>query len=279
MFCILTPVLAIPIMLSLGYGMRPRKADPTAPVVVPPPRAAGKSFGAKFMSVFWQLDFVGLLLFVAGAGMILVTITIANGKGSKWSDRESPSPSSTPKAVPDAYSQLFQLTVSRFSSSEVFAPSPSFCGRSTPLVTPSSPSPSSPTAPSSFASSSPWSTLLLEESSVDTSTPSWSLPATNRPSRPLASVPLLPSPALSARPSLESSCATLATSSLSSSLDSASRFLLSVRCFSRCHSLGADVRLHLSGLMIRYRGSTNSQGDLAMVQVVRGIGSGFIGFP
>lgn len=88
MFCILTPALAIPIMLSLGYGMRPRKKDSNAPVVVPPPRAAGKSFGAKFMSVFWQLDFVGLLLFVAGAGMILVTITIANGRGSKWSDGE-----------------------------------------------------------------------------------------------------------------------------------------------------------------------------------------------
>jgi MFS transporter, SIT family, siderophore-iron:H+ symporter len=88
MFCILTPALAIPIVFALGYGMRPRKKDPNAPVVTPPPRAAGKSFGAKFMSVFWQLDFVGLLLFVAGAGMILVTITIANGKGSKWSDGE-----------------------------------------------------------------------------------------------------------------------------------------------------------------------------------------------
>lgn len=31
--------------------------------------------------------------------------------------------------------------------------------------------------------------------------------------------------------------------------------------------------------MIRYRGSTNSQVELAMVQVVRGVGAGFIGFP
>merc|ERR1712225_204674 len=40
----------------------------------------------KAKSIFWQLDAVGLLLLVAGAGMVLVTITIANGRGSKWSD-------------------------------------------------------------------------------------------------------------------------------------------------------------------------------------------------
>lgn len=31
--------------------------------------------------------------------------------------------------------------------------------------------------------------------------------------------------------------------------------------------------------MIRFRTSTNSQAELAIVQVVRGIGSGCIGFP
>ena len=86
MFAILTPVLAIPIILTLGVGMRKHKTDPNAAPVVMAPRAPGKSFGAKCRSVFWQLDLVGLLLLVAGSGMILVTVTIANGKGSKWSD-------------------------------------------------------------------------------------------------------------------------------------------------------------------------------------------------
>ena len=88
MFALLTPVLAIPIMLTLGVGMRKVKKDETVPVVQAP-RAPGKSFSAKFLSVFWQLDFPGLLLLVAGAGMVLVTVTIANGRGSKWSDGES----------------------------------------------------------------------------------------------------------------------------------------------------------------------------------------------
>merc|ERR1712093_767809 len=51
-----------------------------------PGASAKLPFSKKAKSIFWQLDAVGLLLLVAGAGMVLVTITIANGRGSKWSD-------------------------------------------------------------------------------------------------------------------------------------------------------------------------------------------------
>lgn len=110
MFTILVPVLAIPIMLTLGIGMRKSKSDVKTHVV---PRAAdgsAPSLWQKTVSVFWSLDVIGLLLMVAGfgalffgtssrrllfahkrpstfsAGMVLCTVTIANGKGSKWSD-------------------------------------------------------------------------------------------------------------------------------------------------------------------------------------------------
>ncbi|GAA6023215.1 hypothetical protein JCM10207_004482 [Rhodosporidiobolus poonsookiae] len=88
MFCILTPVLATPIMLTLGIGMRKSKKAVDEPIEVAP-RAQKKSLRESLVSIFWQLDLIGLLLFVGGAGMLLVIITIANGKGSHWSDAHS----------------------------------------------------------------------------------------------------------------------------------------------------------------------------------------------
>ncbi|GJN91562.1 hypothetical protein Rhopal_004585-T1 [Rhodotorula paludigena] len=85
MFTILVPVLATPIMLTLGIGMRQTKAQAQAKLARP---AGGdqRTLWQKTVSAFWQLDVIGLLLFVAGWGMLLVIITIANGKGSHWSD-------------------------------------------------------------------------------------------------------------------------------------------------------------------------------------------------
>merc|ERR1711939_475454 len=82
MFCILTPVLAVPIMLTLGIGMRKSEGNKVQVVAPTTPGASAKlPFSKKAKSIFWQLDAVGLLLLVAGAGMVLVTITIANGRG------------------------------------------------------------------------------------------------------------------------------------------------------------------------------------------------------
>ncbi|BGP28642.1 hypothetical protein JCM10296v2_000378 [Rhodotorula toruloides] len=87
MFCILTPALAVPVMLTLGIGMRKsKKAVEPAPVSNGAPR---RSFRQKTVSVFWSLDIIGLLLLVGGFGMLLTIITIANGKGSHWNDPHS----------------------------------------------------------------------------------------------------------------------------------------------------------------------------------------------
>jgi len=99
----MTPVLTIPVMLTLGIGMRKSKKE-EGDVEQTPQRSVGdkvksvfstkhdeshrprRTLWQKTQSIFWQLDLFGLLLFVAGFGMILVTVTIANGKGSHWSD-------------------------------------------------------------------------------------------------------------------------------------------------------------------------------------------------
>ncbi|GAA5901625.1 hypothetical protein JCM6882_006027 [Rhodosporidiobolus microsporus] len=90
MFCILTPALAIPVMLSLGIGMRKVKNEEGKTAVVPR-RSDGsrRSIWDQMVAIFWQLDLIGLLLLVGGFGMVLTIITIANGKGSHWSDPHS----------------------------------------------------------------------------------------------------------------------------------------------------------------------------------------------
>ena len=96
MFCILTPVLAVPIITTLSIAMRVRKSD--ADYVRPPPRRQ-ETWEKTLVAFFWQLDLVGLLLFVGGAAMVLVTITLANSRTARWSDGQCsllwPSPSLT----------------------------------------------------------------------------------------------------------------------------------------------------------------------------------------
>ena len=40
----------------------------------------------RWIGYFHELDVIGLVLLIAGAGMILITISTANGNGSRWSD-------------------------------------------------------------------------------------------------------------------------------------------------------------------------------------------------
>lgn len=111
----MTPVLATPIILVLYKGTRPSRmkraelragrsqdqpsrSEAVATFLKCPDRArwaniwarqAGrKSIRAEALSLFWQLDTIGLLLCVLGFGLFFVTITIANGPTSEWSDRE-----------------------------------------------------------------------------------------------------------------------------------------------------------------------------------------------
>lgn len=88
MFCILIPVIATPIILTLYILMREQPFDSEnceERIVIP---KAVQSWKASTISVFWQLDLVGLVLLVGGFGLLLVTITMANSKTTTWSSRE-----------------------------------------------------------------------------------------------------------------------------------------------------------------------------------------------
>lgn len=65
MFCIMTPVLAIPIIVTLGIGMReskkPEKIEAAAQVAL---HRGKPSLRTRAIEIFWQLDFVGLVLLV-----------------------------------------------------------------------------------------------------------------------------------------------------------------------------------------------------------------------
>ena len=88
MFCVLTPVLAIPIIITLTVGMRETKAQ----LLLRSKKPLNFSLIAvkkAVLNVLWKLDIVGLVLLVVGAGLFLVAITLANGRTSRWYDGES----------------------------------------------------------------------------------------------------------------------------------------------------------------------------------------------
>lgn len=92
MFAIITPVMAIPIIAALATGSRQRKradveetdSDSNSPITV----IEHLPWKERAVSLFWQLDLIGLLLLIGGAGMFLVTITLANNKTKSWGDGE-----------------------------------------------------------------------------------------------------------------------------------------------------------------------------------------------
>lgn len=90
MFAIITPVLAVPIIAVLATGSRARKVadveekEKVQEITV----VESLPWKQRAVSLFWQLDLIGLLLFIGGAGMFLVTITLANNKTKSWADGE-----------------------------------------------------------------------------------------------------------------------------------------------------------------------------------------------
>jgi SIT family siderophore-iron:H+ symporter-like MFS transporter len=92
MFIILTPVLAMPITLTLW---RYSRLDQVARTEVRAEKVARADVPLKTRlwagtkSIFWQLDFVGLFLFTIGFGLFFTTITLANSRTSRWSDAHS----------------------------------------------------------------------------------------------------------------------------------------------------------------------------------------------
>ena len=87
MFCILTPVLAIPIIVTLTIGMRETKTQLLARSKKPL-NFSPSGIKRGVVNVFWKLDLVGLFLLVVGAGLFLVAITLANSRTARWYDGE-----------------------------------------------------------------------------------------------------------------------------------------------------------------------------------------------
>jgi SIT family siderophore-iron:H+ symporter-like MFS transporter len=92
-FIILIPILAAPIVITLYINMRPTRILRAELKAARDARRQAASFGVRLVrgtkSFFWQLDFIGLLLFVIGFGLFFVTITTANSRTARWSDAHS----------------------------------------------------------------------------------------------------------------------------------------------------------------------------------------------
>ncbi|KDE07039.1 hypothetical protein MVLG_02617 [Microbotryum lychnidis-dioicae p1A1 Lamole] len=256
MFCIIVPAMATPIILTLTYGMRPHKKhidgtptksekslqddeeDVASTIVNGPTISDNKTLWTKTVAVFWSLDLVGLLFLVAGAGMVLVTITIANGRGSKWSD---------PHCI--ALLTVGGLCVIAFVLWEAY-------GARHPLI--------------------PFSLMRNRTVIVGLITT-----VVRHVAGGAIGSYFFTFLRVAANQSNTSATRIVNLVSFTGTLTAAvagvaARYL---RYLKPIILLGFVLEVLSLGLMIRYRQSTNSQADLAMVQIVRGFGVGCIGFP
>ncbi|OAP62090.1 hypothetical protein AYL99_04293 [Fonsecaea erecta] len=82
MWCIIYPVCALPLMISLFFvGRRARSAG-----VLEKYKTPYQMMGARRLTLelFWALDIPGILLLIAVFALILVPLTIAGGSTSSW---------------------------------------------------------------------------------------------------------------------------------------------------------------------------------------------------
>ncbi|KAL8279884.1 hypothetical protein RQP46_007734 [Phenoliferia psychrophenolica] len=241
MFCILTPALATPIILTLVVGTRAHKvkpeaengekSDPVVPVVVT------RSFKEKAIHIFWQLDVIGLVLLVGGIGLVLVTVTIANGKVSRWSDAHS-----IAMLVIGALGSVAFVLWEKFGARHPLLPFALLTNRTVIACI--------PTHPLASSASQLLTTRTLEVLVAANQSTTSALRITSQPSF----------------------VGTL-TAVVAGVVTRYTRRLKPLIIFGFC------VEILAIGLMIRYRTSTNSQAELAIVQVIRGFGVGCIGFP
>lgn len=85
MFAIMTPILSLPIICSLGYNQYRTRHETRAARSV---RFPG-SFLDKVRHWITLIDGIGIILLLAGSGCILVNLTIANAYGSTWGSSHS----------------------------------------------------------------------------------------------------------------------------------------------------------------------------------------------
>ncbi|CAG7557920.1 unnamed protein product [Fusarium equiseti] len=90
MWCIIYPVCALPLIISLlVVGRRAKKQGHLVGY-----RSSFQQLGLKSFTVelFWLLDIIGVILLIACFALLLVPLTIAGGFESKWSDPQIVAP-------------------------------------------------------------------------------------------------------------------------------------------------------------------------------------------
>ncbi|KAL1408004.1 hypothetical protein Q8F55_004801 [Vanrija albida] len=241
-FIILTPALAFPIVFTLWRATRPSPEVAAAQKAAKVARNEGLSFQQRFVrgvkDFFWQLDFIGLALFVVGFGLLFVTVTIANSKTAKWSDAHS----IAQMVVGGVVIILFVLW-ERF-----WAPHPllpfALLKRKTVigcvLIALWSPMAGRITAGYLF-------TFL----------------------QVAANQSVLSTQRITSFPTVAGTVSAIIGAGVA-------RYF---RVLKPIIIAGFVIQVLGSGLMIRYRTSTNSQGELAVVQLIRGFANGLIPFP
>lgn len=90
MWCIIYPVCALPLIISLSLvGRRAKKQG-----LLVNYRSSFQELGFQNLAVelFWLLDVIGIILLIAVFALILVPLTIAGGFQAKWSDAKVVAP-------------------------------------------------------------------------------------------------------------------------------------------------------------------------------------------
>ncbi|WVQ82328.1 hypothetical protein IAT38_004456 [Cryptococcus sp. DSM 104549] len=237
MFCIMVPVCALPLVGTLFYAARPNRVR----------RAELKELRAqrrkvtlkdRLMEFFWQLDFIGLFLFVIGFGLFFVTITTANSRTTKWSDAHSIAQLVVGAVIIGAFVLWEQL----------YAPHPLL-----------------PVA------------LLRRKTVVGACLIALFHPMGGR----VVSGYLYTFLVVAAGQSTKSATRMTSFPSLAGTVCTVlgglgARYFRVLKPFI---ILGICIQVLFTGLMIRFRTSTNSTAELVVVQVLRGCGNGFIPFP
>ncbi|KAF2643833.1 siderochrome-iron transporter-like protein Sit1 [Massarina eburnea CBS 473.64] len=83
MWCIIYPVCALPLIISLLWVGRKAKKSGSLDAYRTPLQIYG--WKKLTMALFWQLDVIGIILLIAVLGLILAPLTLAGGESSKWS--------------------------------------------------------------------------------------------------------------------------------------------------------------------------------------------------
>ncbi|WVR07865.1 hypothetical protein IAU60_004908 [Kwoniella sp. DSM 27419] len=232
-FIILTPVMALPIIITLWRNMR---LDRVARQEL---KAVNKvSAWTRAKAIFWQLDLIGLFLFTVGFGLFFVTITLANSRTARWSDAHS-----IAQLVVGAVVIIAFVLWERF-----YAPHPLL----------------------------PFG-LLRHRTVVGAVLIALFHPMAGRIVggylttflQVAANQSVLSTSRITSFPTVAGTVTTVIGAFVARRF----RVLKPIIIFGFC------LEILAIGLMIRYRTSTNSQGELAVVQLLRGAANGFIPFP